>query len=269
MTISIACKKLCLLLFLSISVIAAFPEPINSSWLWDESGWLVTYDSRIGNTMTIRLTLKFDDKQIQGKYFYLSTYQDIRLSGTMGEGRTFTLNELDDQGDIRAHFIGNFPALDPEGNFGTSPLQREVLVGTWEDLRTKKTYSFYLHMTYANSGDLSNRYARVGADNEDVIDHAARQFLDAFKNGDRLGVAKLISYPFRVNLIGGGQRTIKTPKEFLRFWNKIYSPDYYNKHGLSRAIPKHMMVTKYDQVMLSSGGPFFGADGKIVSLGNY
>jgi hypothetical protein len=219
--------------------------------------------------MAIGLTLKFEDKEIHGKYFYFSTYQDIAFSGELGEERTFTLNELDDQGNVRARFIGNFPVLDPEGHFGTSPLEREVLVGKWEDLRNKKTYPFYLHLIYACAGDLSNRYARIGADNEETIDRAAQQFLRAFKKGDRLGVAKLVEYPIRVDLIGGGKRTVRNPTQFVSLWNKIYSPDYWNKHHLSEAIPKHMMVTKYDQAMLKSGGPFFGGTGKIVALGNY
>jgi hypothetical protein len=88
---------------------------------------LYNYSGTIGDHTPIGMTLIFDGDKIHGVYFYAKWLQDIELRGHFEDARQVTIDEVDEQRNVRATFRGRFVEWDPQGRSGLAKMERLLL----------------------------------------------------------------------------------------------------------------------------------------------
>lgn len=214
------------------------------------------------------MTLAFSDKRVTGKYFYLSRLADIRVEGEFSDGRSLIINEYDRSGRVTARFVGAFVEEDPQEHYGPgNKLQCEVMVGHWEDLRSKRTHQVYLNAAHSRLASIDNQYARSGiAESDHHIEEFAQRFVKGVREDNRRVVAGMIHYPFNLHVEGVGIRRIRDHADLLKSYDVLFTKNY--KERLFGGIPKHMAIDKYGFISLGHGSSaWIGPDMKIWPLG--
>lgn len=228
----------------------------------NEPHWLWNYDGHIGDKYRVRMTLVFAEKEVSGLYFYASQLKDIALKGWVMDGTSLVLDELDSSGNVVARFEGKFSDIDPQGRFGGSKLECEIIVGSWRKPHSSESLPIYLSQESGTDGDLKNRYALAGAADDTLVHRNVYRFWNAVRMDDRKTVAASIAYPISVQLPAGKKR-LHGSAELTALYDAIFSPEY--RKALSEALPRNMFVR--DQgIMLGHGEVWFGPGGKVVAL---
>jgi|GEM_PF-615142 len=228
------------------------------------SRFLNNYTGSIDEKYPIGLTLSFAGDALDGVYYYTRQLKDIRIAGTMRNGRDVELNEFDSNGKVVAVFKGSFQRWDPRGGFSGN-LACEVITGYWRKVGSSEILPFYVRLENSTGGTLTNRYGVAGATDDSLVEKNAQTFWRGVQKGDRKTVARLIHYPINVRLDDKYQ-SIKDESELLKYYDKIFSKRY--KDAIAKAIP-HNMFVKYSGIMLGGGEVWFGADGKVITLHNF
>ena len=227
-----------------------------------QPGWLWNYEGHIAGQHRVRMTLVFGPGEITGVYFYASQLKDIALRGRMlGETRV-VLEELDAAGQPTARFEAEFPEAAPQSKFGTSPLQCEVIRGTWRKIGADTALPVLLEMDGGTAGSLKSRYGAIGVRDQEALHRNAQAFWRAVQRDDRRAAAGLIRYPIRVDTTAGLRR-YTAAEQLLADYERIFTPGY--RQAIAQGLPRNMFVR--DQgAMLGDGQVWFGPDGRVTTL---
>jgi len=227
-------------------------------------GMLDTYTGSIDDKYPIGMTLVYNGLEVEGVYFYTRYLVDIKLAGCLESGRLITLRAFDASGNLSEIFHGEFPEVDPRGAFGGAELQREVILGTWENVNSSQSLPFYVVHEHSTGGSLQNRYQIAGTLDDEVVEKAAQQFLRAVAADDKARVAGMVAFPIWVD-IDGQRRQLTSPDALIDQYDKVFTPAF--KTSLEQAVP-HNMFSNWQGIMLSSGAIWFDADGKVIAINN-
>lgn len=248
-----------------VLLLMLFSLSSQSACIKNEPNSLWNYDGSIGERYRVRMTLVFAEEEVSGLYFYASRLKDISLKGKVSNGTDVVLDELDEAGNVVARFEGKFPERDPQGRFGNSKLECEIIVGSWHKVDSPDSLPVYLSLESGTVGSLTNRYTSAGADDDNVVHRNAYRFWNAVRLNDKKAVAATIAYPISVHLPTGRKR-LRNPTELIANYDNIFSPKY--REAIANALPRNMFVR--DQgVMLGRGEVWFGPDGKVITLNHF
>lgn len=231
-----------------------------------EPGRLWNYEGTIDGKYRVRMTLVFGASQVDGVYFYANQLRDIRLRGKVIDGRQIVLDELDGAGNATARFSGTFPERDPGTRYGDSPLECDVIAGTWRKADDAKGTGLpvYLYSESSTAGSLRHRYGVIGAADDEVVNRNAQAFWKAVNAGDRKTAASLVRFPIDVQ-IDGRRKRLGGAADLLAVYDKVFTPAF--RADIAEGLPRNMFVR--DQgAMLGSGQVWFGASGKVIALNN-
>jgi hypothetical protein len=171
---------------------------------------------------------------------------------------TLTLTALDANGQPTEEFRGEFKAADPKGRFHSDkPLQCEVRVGVWTNLKDGQRRPFYLSEDGTPSGGYDVR-----------VDRAAVTFRRAVVSNERHSVVSGIRYPIYVAFDGkkGAPLKIANASSLLAIYDHVFLPEFVAK--VRAAVPLLMFHNSYG-VMLGNGEIWFDEDtGKVTSIAN-
>lgn len=227
-----------------------------------QPGWLWNYEGHIAGQHRIRMTLVFGQGEITGVYFYASQLKDIALRGRMLDATRVVLEELDAAGQPTARFEAEFPEAAPQSKFGSSPLQCEVIRGTWRRIGADAALPVLLEMEGGTAGSVKSRYGAIGVRDAETLHRNAQAFWRAVQRDDRRTAARLIRYPIRVDTTAGLRR-YTAAEQLLADYELIFTPGF--REAIARGLPRHMFVR--DQgAMLGHGQVWFGADGRVTAL---
>lgn len=236
--------------------------PASAACTGMEPGWVWNYQGTIGERYRIRMSLVFEKGALSGVYAYATQLADIRLRGRLEAGSRIVLEELGPSGTMTAQFVGTFPERDPRGQFGDSPLQCEVITGTWKKSDGGQPLPFYLSLDAGSTGSLEHRYEAAGVTDDGVVDRKAAAFWNAVKRDDRPAVAALIEYPLAVT-VNGRRRRFPDAAALVASYDAVFTAAF--RDIILKAIPRYMFA-KADGVMLGDGAVWFGADGQVIAL---
>lgn len=227
---------------------------------------LWNYEGTIDGQHRVRMTLVFGADQIDGVYFYASQLHDIPLRGRISDDRRIVLDELDGAGNVTVRFDGTFPERDPGTRYGDSPLECEVIAGTWHHAGDAKGTALpvYLYLESITAGSLQNRYAVIGVADDEVVHRNAQAFWQAVKAGDRKAATSLICFPIDVQ-VDGLRKRLGSAADMLAVYDKVFTPAF--RVAIAEGLPRNMFV-RHDGAMLGSGQVWFGASGKVIALNN-
>lgn len=238
------------------------PAPARAACTKVQPGWLWNYEGHIAGQHRIRMTLVFGQGEITGVYFYASQLKDIALRGRMLDATRVVLEELDAAGQPTARFEAEFPEAVPQSKFGSSPLQCEVILGTWRKIGTDTALPVLLEMDGGTAGSVKSRYGAIGVRDAETLHRNSQAFWRAVQRDDRRTAARLIRYPIRVDTTAGLRR-YTAAEQLLADYDLIFTPGF--RQAIAQGLPRHMFVR--DQgAMLGHGQVWFGADGRVTAL---
>lgn len=214
------------------------------------------YDGTVGDAK-VGMSLALNGNAVtRGHYFYYRYLKDIALTGTQS-GSNVTLHEAG--GTFTLHFVGN-------GSNGDKPLDfpnSVGLEGTWTD--GSKT----LPVKLSGGGDRSAadtppgpRYGDISSESDAAFEARAQGFYFAALKGDPKVAARFVHFPLRVNWGPTRHELIRSPKQLVDNWNRIFTPQYLV--ALRDAAPHDMPVMKSEYAMLGAGLVYFSDKGAEV-----
>lgn len=214
---------------------------------------LIDYEGTIGNKYKIGLSLTFANPAVSGDYFYVSQLKNITLRGTVQDGTSIRLEELDAQGEASARFDL------------TASRDCRTLEGSWQKRGAAASLPVSLTSHGSGVGTTANRYWRSGVDDDEIVHRGVVKLWRAVKEGDKKTVAAQVRYPVRVTLNGRSQK-LKNRGQLLANYDAIFSAPY--REAIAAAVP-HNMFSNTQGIMLGTTGLiWFNHEGKVISFNN-
>jgi hypothetical protein len=226
-------------------------------------GYVSNYEGTIGPGHRVRMSLIFQPEgRLEGEYFYASKLRDIPLRGEITAGHDLRLEEFGASGQVTAIFTATFPERDPGGPFGDSPLQCEVIRGTWQAVGGDEVLPVNLRLESATAGSLAHRYQAIGVADDEVVHRRSQAFWRAVQRGDKRGATAQVRYPIDV-IINGQRRRFDNAGQLRAAYDEVFTERF--RAAIARGLPRNMFVR--DQgAMLGDGAVWFGADGRVIAL---
>jgi hypothetical protein len=221
--------------------------------------WLNDYEGTVGNSK-IGLTLVSKDvsgfergSDVACSYFYVSQLKDIKMKCSIGIDGSFTFNELDEQGNVRAVFRGKFVKN-----------EQDLAEGSWTRSGRTRPLPFRMRMAQGVSSENGNRYAQIDAADPAKFETAVRDFRTAVMKTDKQKVVSQIKYPIRV-AVNGKTVKVKNKTAMLTFYDRVFTKEF--AADLEKTVP-HNMFCKFSGAMLGNGIVWFWGDGKVIAINN-
>jgi len=194
------------------------------------------YQGKMREDMVILMSLYPQEKDIVGSYFYENEREETTLKGK-AEGTKIILFEYDDKGQKTGSFIGTMETVDR-------------IEGIWTSADGKMSYPFALSLSSILPGaEYGKRYAvAVSNASDQEVENYAGTIQDYIMNSEKK-LSKEMQYPINVK-IDGKVSEIKNQDEFIKNYDKIFSPGY--KQSMSHAFTKYMFAN-WQGVMFGSG----------------
>ncbi len=222
-----------------------------------------TYNGTI-SSYPVRFELAQTNGKVSGYYFYVSQLKDIRLTGTIVDGKQVQLHELGADGKPEAEINGEFPDEDPQGKL-KGPLGCDIITGTWQNADGSKKLPLFLRTIASAPDSHGHRYEVAGANDDETINRAAVRFRKAVVEGDKETVASAIRYPIAVYL-DHKKTKIENRESLVANYDAVFSPSY--RKAIENSIPRDMFA-RYDGIMLGDHGEvWFDDKGRVASLNN-
>jgi hypothetical protein len=219
------------------------------------------YEGTINNKWPIKTSLfAFEDGKIKGTYFYTKHKQKIKLEGIQTKDGII-LNEYNDKNKITGIFKGK--------TFS----DRDRFNGTWQNLSTKKEYSFELILESTFPGQWNNRYVEAGINSETDVESFANNIQKYILTNATNDLVQAINFPI-VTFIKNERVEIKNANEFRKNYNEIFTTEYIEK--LKNLEPINLTAS-YEGIQFGDKGEIWfrcieNKDGKcnllIVALNN-
>jgi hypothetical protein len=204
------------------------------------------------------------DGNVTGYYFYASQLKDIRLTGTIADGKRIELRELGTGGGTEAEISGEFPDKDPQGKVKGN-LTCDVITGRWRKADRSKELPLFLRTTVSLPDPHGHRYEVAGAKDDETINRAAEKFRKAAMDGDKERIASMIRYPITVYM-NHKKTKIENREQMIANYDAIFTPGY--RKAIENSIPRDMFA-RYDGIMLGDRGEvWFDDEGRVVTLNN-
>ena len=219
------------------------------------------YRGTIAKNTEIGLALYARDQSLVGSYFYKKDLKDIELSGKYISARDISLRDTDPKNESRfqLHFAEHSPKFET-----ASPLQAEVLEGTWTSADGKTSYPVYLQLDHECVPPGNQRYGPAGASSDALVERNARAFYDAVVGGKPEVAKSYVAYP-ATYFDDGKRKQISNSADFLKLYEKIFTPSFVAE--IAKGIPHHMSVNEQG-IMIADGKVWFDADGKAKHFNN-
>lgn len=250
-------NALLLLTLLPLSSLAVCTDQI-----W-KPGWSWTYDGAVG-PYRVRFEVSLTDGNVTGYYFYASQLKDIRLTGTITDGKQIRLEELGTDGRPEAEISGEFADKDPQGKLKGN-LTCDIIIGTRQKVDRSNTLSVFLRAIGNLPDPHGHRYQVAGANDDEAINHAAERFRKAVTDGDKETVGSMIRYPITV-YVDQKKMKIENREQMTASYDAIFTLGY--RKAIEDAIPRDMFA-RYDGIMLGDRGEvWFDENGRVVALNN-
>ena len=230
-------KKLGALILLTFIILNSFSSSAsaNTYTFFDTKGYY-DYIGSIGNNK-ITLSIYYNNNKFKGTYIYDKYRKAINIDGKINDANKITLYEYDNEQNVTGTFIGTLNKDD-------------TITGTWKDKNETKKYKYKLQLVDILSGsEYGHRYDVAGFSKDtDVIEFVER-IQKYVKNDDSANLSKLISYPVTVT-IDGKNVEIKSKKQFVKNYNKIFTTEY--KNTLLNAYASYLFAN-WQGIMVGSG----------------
>lgn len=220
------------------------------------------YAGTINNKWPIKISLfAFENGKIKGTYFYTKHKQKIKLEG-MQTKDGIILNEYSDKNKITGVFNGKA--------FSDN---RDRFNGTWQNLNTKKEYSFELILTSTFRGQWNNRYVEAGINYESDVESFANNIQKYILTNATNDLVQVINFPI-VTFLKNERVEIKNANEFRKNYNEIFTSEYIEK--IKKLAPINL-IASYEGIQFGDKGEIWfrcieNKDGKcnllIVALNN-
>jgi len=225
-------------------------------WVYSESRYKV-------NGFTITVYFNNDLYGIEAVLFDPNKVHNVKLNGNIDNVGNIDLNGMDNSGNV-VKLEGKFLENDPTGRYGSKKLNCEVFAVNYYTSYDKHN-SLIFGNDFGYRGSINNRYSRIGADNDDLVELAVKRFIDGVNKRDKKVVADCMHYPVRV---GGdrGDRYINDKEEFIRNFDNFFKPKF--SKAISNSRHYHLFVSKYDEAGLGTGLVFFIKNGKVSKILN-
>ena len=139
--------------------------------------WSWTYDGTIG-PYRVRFELLEARGSVTGYYFYASQLKDIRLFGTIADGRRIELQGLATGGEPEAEISGEFLDKDPQGRLKGN-LTCDIIIGTWHNTDGSSKLPVSLRTIASIPNPHGHGYEVAGASDDERINRAAERFRQA------------------------------------------------------------------------------------------
>ncbi len=213
-----------------------------------ETGKWYDFEGTLGKT-DIRLSLFLTDKgQLKGNYCYTKYERKIQLSGTV-DGNTVVLTELADE-KVKAYMKGTLTSDDTD-HFD----------GTWTDNTGLKSLPIRLNLQAICGGTSENRYSDFFFTNADDIEGFMKTVKGAILRGDKNWVANNTLYPLKTTLDGKTPITIKTAKQLVANFDRIFHAEFKNS---IKSLCSCNLFTNYQGAMLGNGQIWINVTGSPV-----
>lgn len=218
-----------------------------------DPGTLIDYEGTIGNKYKIGLSLSFANPAVGGAYFYVSQLKNITLRGTVQDGVSIKLEELDAQGEPSARFDL------------TASKDCRTLEGSWQKRGAAASLPVSLSSDGSSASRTGNRYWNAGVDDDEIVHRGAARLWRAIKEGDRKTVAAQVRYPVRVTLNGRSQK-LRNSSQLLANYDAIFSAPY--RDAIAEAVPRNMFSNTQGIMLGKTGLIWFNHEGKVISFNN-
>ena len=246
------------LLFLILLPVSS--RAVCTDQIW-KPGWSWTYDGVVGPNR-VRFELMQTDGNVTGYYFYASQLKEIRLTGTIADGKQIRLQESGINGEPEAEINGEFAEKDPRGQL-KGQLTCDIIVGTWKKADGSEKLPIFLRTIVSLPDPHGHRYRVAGANDDETINRAAERFRKAVMDGDKETVASLIRYPITV-YVDQREMKIENREQMTANYDAIFTPGY--RTAIENSIPRDMFA-RYDGIMLGERGEvWFDENGRVVGL---
>lgn len=202
---------------------------------FDANKWTV-FEGKLGTT-NIQLSLyRFEDGQLKGNYCYQKHDSKINLVGRIS-GDKIKLTAL-----LNGKPNGYF-----EGKIFTD--NRDRFEGVWKNISRKKIVKFKLTLSSICGDDYYHRYTFFYGKDEE-IENFMRKVKNSILKGDKQWLAKNISYPIKVHININKLVTIKSKKQLIANFDRIFHKEF--KKEIELSYPCNMF-NNYQGAMIGDG----------------
>lgn len=221
--------------------------------------WLNDYDGTVGSAK-IRMTLSSNDvggfdrgDGFECSYFYVAHLKDIKMRCSIAIDGTFTFQEYEEGGGVRAVFRGRFDKN-----------EKDRAEGTWTRVGQKRGIPFRMSFMQGMASEDGNRYAQIDAGFPDDFEKQVQDLRTAVIKGDKHKVASQVRFPITVR-INNRRTTLRNKAAFLKNYDLIFTSE--TVATVVKTVP-HNMFTKSTGAMLGNGVLWFWGDGKVIAINN-
>ena len=201
----------------------------------EKNTW-VDFDGQIGKE-NIQLSLyRFENGEIEGNYCYKKYETKIQLIGKI-VGEKIELNEILNN-KVNGHF---------QGKIFTDTFDK--FEGKWSDSSNKKTSNFKLKLNSINGGTFKHRYLDFyGTDND--VEIFMKKVKKSIIEDDKEWISNHISYPIKTKIDTKKTIIIKSKKELINNFNKIFNKEFKEQ---IKSFCSCNLFHNYQGVMLGNG----------------
>jgi hypothetical protein len=212
------------------------------------------FEGKINKEYDIKMYLYCGEEgEIVGNYFYIKEKKKSPLRGHL-KGNNIILFEIDNNGEKVGKFSGE--------------INDEKFTGYWLSLIDDQKYVFNLNLTTTLFGSKKSIYAGAGIDNEKEMEKFAKNLKRDILKKDKLGVAKKIAYPVKVE-VKGKKIVIEDKDEFIENFDQIFYKEYLQTF---KDIRTFNMSFTYKGIMFGKGQMWLNSinsDPKVFVINNY
>lgn len=224
-----------------------------------QTQWLNDYDGTVGSAK-IRMTLLSNEvggfdrgDGFDCSYFYVAHLKDIKMRCSIAIDGTFTFQEYEEGGGVRAVFRGRFDKN-----------EKDRAEGTWTRVGQKRGLPFRMTFTQGVASEDGNRYWQIEAGDPERFEKQVQDLRSAVIKGDKQKVAAQVKYPITVR-INNRRTTIRNRTAFLKNYDLIFTKEIVA--NITKTVP-HNMFVKSTGAMLGNGVLWFWGDGKVIAINN-
>ena len=211
-----------------------------------------------------------ENNDIQGFAFDYFQLQEFEVQGCV-TGREFIM-WLKTENNVERVIQGEFPKLDPRGNYPAADVAPNIMTGTIIEKGNSTHSKIYLAYESGASCTIQHRFSIAGVEKDLIIVNAAKEFLTAVTQNDRSKIMSMLRFPLDFQRDSNNVIAIKTPEAFLAQYDDILTPDFTER--LRKTFPNYLVAQpkKYGEkislTVYGGGGIVFDPHGKVIEIYN-
>lgn len=221
--------------------------------------WVNDYEGTVGSAKIGMALESFDvggfdrGDGFECSYFYVAHLKDIKMRCSIAIDGTFTFQEYEEGGGVRAVFRGRFDKN-----------EKDRAEGTWTRVGQKRALPFRIRFVQGVAVSDGNRYWQIDGGFPDDFEKQVRDFRSAVIKGEKQKVAAQIRYPINAKVNNRSTR-IRNKAALLQQYDKIFTASVVA--NITKTVP-HNMFVKSTGALLGNGIVWFWGDGKVIAINN-